>query len=401
MSSILKRTFAALGVAVLTVAGVTIAAAPAQALPGSAVFEEGNCAIPDGDGTVDGLAFTVTNAATVDAALTYEVVINFATVDQTITLAPGESRRTVLALPEDENTTVQLRSTGDDGFFAGNLASVDCVGNYSPTVTGGIESSCLLDTGGVIGEIPGVQLTADNSEGDTVTSYSFTVGDVALESGSLAPGETRVRSTTLDEDTPTRVVIGSAAQDGGERVLAQQDITLNCVADTPVITSPTEGQVLLGSPTTVTGRGTPGDVVSVAIADATKFDVTDEGNDVSTLAAAPVTVPTVSGDGYTVFVATVAADGTFAVQAPLPVGSYGVVALAARTATAQNPASISLPSAIVRFSVAAPVVTPAGTVAGAGTLAATGFAPALPISLAGGLLLAGVGVLLTRRRRTL
>jgi hypothetical protein len=403
MTSILKRTFAVLGVAALTAAGVALTAAPAQALPGSVVFEEGNCAINTGDGTVDGLAFTVTNASTTDEALTYEVVINFNTVDQTITLEPGDSQRTVLELPEDESTTVQVRGNG--GFFGGNLASVDCVGNYSPDVTGSIQSSCLLDTGGIIGEIPGVLLTADNSEGETVTEYSFTVGDVSLESGQLDAEEVRVRSTTLEEDVPTHVEVGSVDEEGDYRVLAEADITLNCIADTPVITSPTEGQVVIGSPTTITGTGTPGDEVAVGVYDRAVFeDIAGDAGDAAR--AVPVTVPSESGEGYLIFRTTVDADGEFTVETPLAVGEYVVFAIAAREASEDSNASISDISNIVMFSVAAAPVIPATPVVPAGAsgsaggkaLAATGFEPMLPISIAGGLLLAGAAAFMLRRR---
>lgn len=400
MTSILKRTFAVLGVAALTAAGVALTAAPAQALPGSVVFEEGNCAIDTGDGTVDGLAFTVTNASTTDEALTYEVVINFNTVDQTITLEPGDSQRTVLELPEDESTTVQVRGNG--GFFGGNLASVDCVGNYSPDVTGSIQSSCLLDTGGIIGEIPGVLLTADNSEGETVTEYSFTVGDVSLESGQLDAEEVRVRSTTLEEDVPTHVEVGSVDEEGDYRVLAEADITLNCIADTPVITSPTEGQVLIGSPTTVTGTGTPGDQVALFVVEAAVYDAAAEDAGAAALAA-PVTVPTVDEDGVLVFETTIDENGEFAAHTPLAIGEYVTFAIAARDATADSDASVSGPSNVVRFSVAAAPIVPINPAVPAGStggkaLAATGFAPVLPISIAGGLLLAGAAAFMLRRR---
>jgi hypothetical protein len=397
MTSILKRTFAVLGVAALTAAGVALTAAPAQALPGSVVFEEGNCSISSGEGTtVDGLAFTVTNATTVDEDLTYEIRVNFVAT-QTITLEPGETLRTVLELPEDELTTVQV--AGNGGFFSGTQADVDCVGNYSPDVTGSIESSCLLDTGGIIGEIPGVLLTADNSEGETVTEYYFTVGDVSLESGQLDPEEVRVRSTTLEEDTPTHVEVGSVDEEGDYRVLAEADITLNCIADTPVITSPTDGQVLTGSPTTITGTGTAGDEVIVAVVEAEIYDAVEN----SAARAVPVTEPVVDEDGVLIFEATIDENGEFAVQTPLAIGEYVTFAIASRAATEDSDASVSAVSNEVRFSVAAaPIVpvnpaVPAGA-AGGKALAATGFAPVLPISIAGGLLLAGAAAFVLRRR---
>jgi hypothetical protein len=403
MTSILKRTFAVLGVAALTAAGVAMTAAPAQALPGSVVFEEGNCAIDTGDGTVDGLAFTVTNDTEIDEDLTYEIRVDFVAT-QTITLSPGESQRTVLELPEDEVTTVQV--AGNGGFFSGTQADVDCVGNYSPDVTGSIQSSCLLDTGGIIGEIPGVLLTADNSDGETVTEYSFTVGDVSLESGQLDAGEVRQRSTTLEEDTPTHVEVGSVDEEGDYRVLAEADITLNCIADTPVITSPTEGQVLIGSPTTITGTGTAGDQVAVFVIEAPVYDEAFEDAGAAARAV-PVTEPVVDEDGVLIFEATVDENGEFAVQTPLSIGEYVTFAIAARDASDESDASVSGQSNVVRFSVAAaPVVpvnpaVPAGTgAAGGKTLASTGFAPVLPLSIAGGLLLAGAAVFMLRRRAT-
>jgi hypothetical protein len=102
-------------------------------------------------------------------------------------------------------------------------------------------------------------------------------------------------------------------------------------------------------------------------------------------------------------VPTVDANGEFAVETPLAVGDYVVLAIAGRAASADSDPSISGLSNVVMFSVAAaPVVpltpaVPAGT-AGGKALAATGFAPVLPISIAGGLLLAGAAAFLMRRR---
>ena len=404
MTSFLKRTFAVLGVAALTAAGVAITAAPAQALPGSFTITEG-CDIPSGGSTVDGVSITIDNSDDEVGSLDYSVLVDYTAPSARVgTVAAGDSETFVLALPEDDSTAVQIYF--GDVLQGGDTITTNCVGNYSPDVTGSIVSSCLLDSGGIIPPSAGVLLTADNSEGDGPADYFFTVGDVDLESGTIAAGGDRLRSTSLEEDTPTHVEVGSIDEEGDYRVLAEADITLNCIADTPVITSPTDGQVLIGSPSTITGTGTAGDQVAVFVIEAAVYDAAFEEAGPAARAV-PVTVPTVDEEGVLIFEATVDENGEFAVQTPLAIGEYVTFAIAARDATDESDASVSGQSNIVRFSVAAaPVVpvnpaVPAGTgVAGGKTLASTGLAPVLPISIAGGLLLAGAAVFMLRRRST-
>ena len=174
-----------------------------------------------------------------------------------------------------------------------------------------------------------------------------------------------------------------------------------------MITAPTEGQIAL-SPVTITGTGTVGDEIAVAVGDSTTLAPTSEQAQ-GFLAEAVPSTPVVTGDGFTVYATTVGADGTFTVTAALDPGDYGVTAVAARAeAEDGTPASISDPSAIVRFSVvAAPVVTPpanvpAGNVSSGtgGTLANTGFDPMIGVGSGLALLVAGgIALALIRRRR--
>lgn len=400
MTSILKRTFAVLGVAALTAAGVALTAAPAQALPGSFTITEG-CDIASGESSVDGVSITIDNGDDETGSLDYSVKLNLSgPIVRTGTVAAGESETFALELPEDVSTAVQIFF--GDVLQGGDTITTNCVGNYSPDVTGSIEASCLLDSGGIALPEPGVLLTADNTDGDGPADYYFTVGDIDLESGTVAAGDDRLRSNTLEEDTPTHVEVGSVDEDGDYRVLAEADITLNCIADTPVITSPTEGQVLLGSPSTITGTGTPGDQIALFVIEAAVYDAAFE--DAGPAArAVPVTVPTVDEDGVLIFETTVDENGEFAAQTPLAIGEYVTFAIAARDATDESDASVSGQSNVVRFSVAAAPVVPVNPAVPAGTtggkaLAATGFAPVLPISIAGGLLLAGAAAFMLRRR---
>lgn len=354
LTSRIKRAFAVLGVAGLAVAGVSLTAASAQALPGSVTFSDQTCGIPTGGlggATLNGVDFTVTNSADAPGALSYKVVLNNnddSPFIGSITLEPGQSQETVIPFDEDSTTVVQVKGINGSTIFAGKQITVNCVPNFSATAKGTVsDASCAIPTGGITGDAKGVKFTFDNSIGTSTADYAFIAGDTEVESGTIAGGDApRVRTWDLVEDQPTLVEVTGLDAAGKTVVLDSKTVTLNCVADTPTITSPTSGEVVKTSAFNITGTGTAGDVIAIGVADSTA-DMT--------------AVPTATGAGVTVYSATVAADGTFSVAAALPNGSYTVLAVAARAASGTVPASVSGVSNVVAFSVAAPVVPGAGT----------------------------------------
>jgi hypothetical protein len=416
MRKLFTRSLSVLAVAALASAGVAFTAGAAQALPASVTFSDQNCDIPTG-GTlipfIDGTDLTISNADTVDEALSYSIVLNFSTTYEQGTIAAGGERHISIPLPEDSDTTVQVFDTSEGGgLIGGSLQSVNCDPNYSPEAVATIaDASCVFPTGGIIPPSPGFSFTLDNSAGTGPADYEFVAGDTSVESGVVAPGDVRTRAWSLSEDESLNATISSVNAAGEVVLLASATESVNCEADTPVITSPTEGQVAL-SPVTITGTGTVGDEIAIAVGDASTLDPTSDEVQ-GFLAEAVPSTPVVTGDGFTVYATTVGADGTFTVTAALDPGDYGVTAVAAREAAEDGtPASISDPSAIVRFSVVAAPVTPpaggsgagsvpAGTVSSGGTLATTGFDPMIGAGSGLALLVVGgIALALIRRRRT-
>lgn len=425
MRKLFTRSLSVLAVAVLASAGVAFTAGAAQALPASVTFSDQNCDIPTG-GTlipfVDGVDLTVTNADTTDEALPYSIVLDFNRTYEQGTLEAGQERHITIPLPEDSDTTVQVFDTSEGGgLIGGNLASVDCVPNYSPEAVASItDASCEFPTGGIIPPSPGFSFTLDNSAGTGPADYEFVIGDISVESGVVAAGDTRVRAWSLsdEEDTPLLAVVNSVNAEGEVVALASKTVEVDCLADTPVITAPTEGSTVQ-SPVTITGTATAGDTIAVAVGDAAALAPAADAQRLQ--AEAVPSTPVVVGDGFVVYSTVAAADGTFSVIAELEPGDYGVTAVAGREASESGltPASVSDPSPIVTFTVAAPVPTPTPTPApttpggaspagngsggtGSGSLANTGFEPLAVGGSAIALLLAGgVALLLIRRRRAI
>ena len=426
MRTAVKRALSALSVAALALGGVALGATSAQALPGSVTFAEQNCDIPTGGtpaASVDGADLTISNATTDPAELDYSIVLDFRYDDpyETGTVAAGDSERVVIPLPEGSSTTIQVFDTatgeGAGTLIGGSLVDVDCTPDYSPEAVATIsDSSCAFPSGGIIPPSPGFSFTLDNSKGTGPAAYSFVAGDVDVESGTVAAGDTRVRSWSLEEDTPLVATIGSVDADGEPVVLATKTELVNCEADAPTIVKPTQGQTVT-SPVTVSGTGTAGDRIAVLVSDpaiAGPLVIPPAALSAPGFTAqlAP-TEPAVTGDGYVIYQTDVTAEGTFAISAALVPANYQTVALAARPGNEEGtvPPSVSDPSAIVDFVVvAAPTPTPTPTPSpavivpagkpggGSGTLANTGSAPLIAGGGALALLAAG-GIALALRRR--
>ena len=416
MKKIFTRSLSVLAVAALASAGVAFTAGAAQALPVTVSFGDENCDIATG-GTlipfIDGADVTISNADTVDESLDYSIVLDFDRTYQQGTLAAGQTLHLTIPLPEDSDTTIQVFDTAvGGGLLDGSLQTVNCVPNSSPEAVATIApASCVFPVGGIIPPRPGFTFTLDNSEGTGPADYEFVAGDTSVEGGVVAAGDVRTRFWSLDEDQPLVATINSVDAAGDPVVLSTETRSVNCVADRPVITAPTEGQSVT-SPVTITGTGTVGDDIAVIVGEASVFE--QQAQDSSARLAAP-SVPVIDEDGVKVYETVVGADGTFEVLAELAPGDYGVLAGASRAEGEDGtPASSSDPSEIVSFTVvAAPVTTPSSTNpgttvpaanassgAGTGALANTGATPMIAAGSGIALLAAGgIALALIRRRR--
>lgn len=169
---------------------------------------------------------------------------------------------------------------------------------------------------------------------------------------------------------------------------------------TPVITSPTEGQVLTGGTVVVSGTGPVGTGIVLTVADPSFLDGTAtelpaEGHFYLTDAADPILVDD---------------EGNWTVSVELLPGEYVTQAIAAELnadGSVNEAGGVSEFSNTVAFSliaaaVAPPVVTPAAPVARPAGLAYTGTEATQGVVAAALMLLVGAGLLVaTRRRRAL
>lgn len=502
MTSMLKRSLAALGVVALSAAGVVLTGLPAQALPSSATISAPDCTVP----AAATVSITVTNAADDATDLTYKIVQDYGTVlFDNVTLTPGDSDDYVIPVLEDASTPLQVIDvTG--GVIAGAVQTADCTPNASPAAVATIgEASCTLPSGGIIppspgflwtfdntagtgaadyefvkndtvvesgtlaaGEtrsyaasltpnesgtsairsvdaagdpivlatgafdldcepgpaptgavtdasceiptggvlvptIPGVEYTFDNSLGTSDAPYAFLDGDTVIESGTVAEGDTRIRSISLTEDLETVVQVVTEDADGNAVVLDSKTVTLDCLANTPTVTAPEDGAVVTTPTTTISGTGDAGETITVVIAPAT--DAAAPVEEAPLAAAAAIEVPAA-------LTTTVQEDGTFTLDAELADGDYTVTASATRAASASGitPESTSEFSDPVDFSVAiaaTPVtpgsgggttVTPAGSAGNGGSLANTGVEAEMFIAFSAMLLLVGAAVTMFARR---
>ncbi|ROR82724.1 LPXTG-motif cell wall anchor domain-containing protein [Plantibacter flavus] len=376
----------------------------------TATIGEASCVLPSG-GIVPpspGFLWTFDNSSGVGAA-DYEFVKND-TVVESGTLAAGETRSYAASLTPNESGTSAIRSVdaaGDPVVVATGSFDLDC--EPGPAPTGAVtDASCEIPTGGVlVPTIPGVEYTFDNSLGTSDAAYAFLDGDTVVESGTVAEGETRVRSWSLTEDLETVVSVTAEDTSGEPVVLDSKTVTLDCVANTPTIVAPATDAVVTTPTTTISGTGDAGETITIVITpandDATPVEQADA------FAAAAVAVPAT-------LTTTVQADGTFSLPVELADGAYLVSASATRAASASGvvPESTSPFSTPTAFSVAiaaqpgttpgtggGTTVSPAGSNAGGGngTLANTGVEAAPFAALAAMLLLLGGAVTVLMRRR--
>jgi hypothetical protein len=166
---------------------------------------------------------------------------------------------------------------------------------------------------------------------------------------------------------------------------------------TPVITSPTEGQVVTGGTVTISGTGPVGTGIIVTVADSSFLDGT-------------VTEAPAAGRFYITDLADpilVDAQGNWTVTVSLLPGAYATRAIAAELnadGSVNEAGAVSNVSNTVTFSLVAaaaapPVVTPAAPVARPAGLAYTGSEASQGVVGAALLLLVGGGMLVAARRR--
>ncbi len=366
-----------------------------------AAIGEASCLLPTG-GIIPpspGFLWTFDNTAGIGAA-DYEFVKN-GTVIESGTLAAGETRSYAASLTPNESGTSAIRSvdaTGNPVTLATGAFDLDC--EPGPAPTGAVtDASCEIPTGGIlVPTIAGVEYTFDNSLGTSDAPYAFLDGETVIESGTVAEGDTRIRSVSLVEDVETVVQVVTEDVDGNTVVLDAKTVTLDCVANVPTITAPTEGSTVTSTTTIIGGTGDAGETITIVIEPAAAEAAPDDEGPAFAAAAieTPATLTTI-----------VQPDGTFTLPVELANGDFTVTATATRAASASGivPASTSASSAPVSFSVAV-VSTPAGPGNGGGTgngsLANTGIDTAQLIGFAalGGLLLVGGAMTMLARRRS-
>jgi len=160
----------------------------------------------------------------------------------------------------------------------------------------------------------------------------------------------------------------------------------------PVITSPTEGQTVLGGQVTITGTGIAGDYIGVFVVPTRLLQESDPNR---RAAAAEAAAPADPSDDI-----PVGADGTWSVTVALAPDAYTVIAFQADDPTGAG--SVSAPSAPVNFILAAApaAVAPGTTPTASGTtLAATGVDTNAFLGLGSLLALGGAALLIVRKRR--
>lgn len=362
-----------------------------------ATIGEASCLLPTG-GIIPpspGFLWTFDNTAGIGAA-DYEFVKND-TVIESGTLAAGETRSYAASLTPNESGTSAIRSVDASGApvtLATGAFDLDC--EPGPAPTGAVtDASCEIPTGGIlVPTIAGVEYTFDNSLGTSDAPYAFLDGETVIESGTVAEGDTRIRSVSLVEDVETVVQVVTEDVDGSTVVLDAKTVTLDCVANIPTITAPTDGSTVTSATTIIGGTGDAGETITIVIAPAAADD------EAPAFAAAAIETPAT-------LTTTVQPDGTFALPVELANGDFTVTATATRTASTSGivPASTSAPSAPVAFSVAV-VSTPAapgnGSGTGNGSLANTGVDTGQLTGFAalGGLLLIGGAMTMLARRRS-
>lgn len=244
-----------------------------------------------------------------------------------------------------------------------------------------------------------VTFTGTGTEGSTVNVLDVDGNRAAPQAVVTGEGQWTTTGTYADDAPVAQTVNINQVTGGAGRGEATVSFTLPAPAPVelpaPVITSPTEGQIVTGTQVTFEGTGTPGAYMGLLVVP------TELLEDAAPQARAAAPAPADPADPI-----LVDENGTWTVTLALLPENYTAVAVQA--ADPEGVTGVSAFSEPVKFSLVAAVPAPAGGGSGAApaanptnpTLAATGGAdPSIMIGAAVLTLLVGAGALVVGKRR--
>jgi LPXTG-motif cell wall-anchored protein len=234
-----------------------------------------------------------------------------------------------------------------------------------------------------------VTFTGTGTDGSTVNVLD-TNGDrvPGTEAAVVSDGVWTTTGTYADDAPVAQTVNVNQVTGGAGRGEVTVDFTLPPVLiPAPAITSPTNGQTVVGDAVTFTGTGVPGkNILLVVVPTELVNSLQSNAEQVPDNPADPIVVD---------------ADGNWTVTLALPPHDYTAEAAEVRLENGVVTDVLSDPSAPVEFILVAATVAPANITPASGTLANTGSAPMGFIGLASLLLAAGAALLITRKKHRL
>ena len=256
MSRLSRRAGAAALVFALGAAGATLLASPASALTGSLAVvgsdDQVNC-------TTNTVPVTLSNSGTgVDQAVTFTVRLDLTNnLSPTYTIAPNGAP-VVVNVPVARNSYTTVQVSGSDGYFTGRQVTSLCdVPSGEDLVVSITDPNCFYQTG-VFEPFPAVVFSASNAGNDGQAAYAFLVDGSSYESGTLQPGESRVRSFQLVLNANVTLAIETVDDEGDPLTLITK--TVNPGACYSQVTAPPATVTITGpEPVGVQGTTPTGD----------------------------------------------------------------------------------------------------------------------------------------------
>ncbi len=175
----------------------------------------------------------------------FAVLVNGGVVD-TYEIAPGQTVTVILTLPEDETSTVQVRSIEGEQLASADI-TVDCE-QPQPDPQVDIDHNCT----------DGTTVTVTNP-GDEPVSIAILVNDGVFDTFEIPADSTRTIAVDLAEDQTSTVIVRTVAGD----LLGSADITVDCEEPQPEPIVTISHDCDDGGNVTVTNDGT--DTVQIAI----------------------------------------------------------------------------------------------------------------------------------------
>ncbi len=266
-----------------------------------------------------------------------------------------------------------------------SLPAVAPVGNF--TVTSPEEGETVASRT--------VTFTGTGTNGSTVnvldTDGNRLPGTAAavVSNGTWSVTATYADDAAIDQTVSINQVTGGAGRGEGT---VNFKLPASTLLPAPVITSPTEGQQVVGSQVTFEGTGIPGAYIGLVVVNTAAFEAAQSSDSMS--AAAEPTPADPAAD------IIVGADGRWSVTLALVPENYTAIAIQSTVANPTDLDQISAPSEPVSFSlVAAGAITPAGNNGTGSSLASTGVETAGVIGFGALMLLGGAALVLARKRR--